>query len=232
MRTRSLRIPALLDQLEAFHGPQQPCWPVDPYSFLIWWHCGYPSSDVRCTRGWEALNHRIGIEPRQLLAASQAHLAAALTPGGMVPQLRAMRIHEIAARVENEFGGDLRAAFAGPVNELRKKLKKFPGISEPGVDRILLFSRTAPVAAVPSNCPHVLVRIMLGLERENYNVTYREAQNLIKAEMPENIEARQRTYLLLKAHGQQICMRKPHCDLCPVHPECAYFSGNDRGGSR
>jgi endonuclease III len=228
MKTRSFDIPGLLDRLEAFHGPQQPCWPVDPYSFLIWWRCGYPAGDLRCSRGWEALNAQIGTEPRQLLAASQTQLAAAMKAGGMVPELRAMRIHEIAARVENEFGGDLRTAFAGGANNLRNELKKFPGISDPGVDRILLFAHAAPVAAVPSNCPHVLVRIMLGLERDQYNVTYREAQSLIQAEVPENFQARQRTYLLLKVHGQAICTRKPHCDRCPVHDECAYFSGSIR----
>lgn len=77
----------------------------------------------------------------------------------MVPELRAMRLKEIAARVQNEFGGDLRRGLFGTMSQVRQTLKRFPNIADPGADRILLFGGIAPVAAVPSNCPHVLVRI-------------------------------------------------------------------------
>lgn len=232
MRKAGLLIPELLRQLESFYGKQEPCWPTDPYLFLVWWHCGYPASDGACARGWESLNREIGIEPQQLLAASPAHLATALRPGGMVPKLRAMRLKDIAARVEDEFGGDLRASLVGSIPEVRKALKKFPNISDPGADRILLFGGIAPAAAVPSNCPHVLVRVQRGQERENYGVTYREAQQAIEAEIPEKFDARARAYLLLKRHGQDLCKRtKPKCWQCPVSSSCAFFAGKSRGGS-
>jgi endonuclease-3 len=222
----------LLDRLESFHGAQEPGWPTDPYEFLVWWHCGYPQSEERCAHGWQALKGGVGIEPQQILSASEARLASALKAGGMVPELRAMRLKEIAQRVTEEFNGDLRGALTGRVNEVRKALKRFPGISDPGADRILLFAGAAPVAAIPSNCPHVLVRIVYGLERENYGVTYREAQEIIEAETPRQFHERQRAYLLLKTHGQQICKRKPLCDRCPVRADCAYAAGVDRGGRR
>ena len=233
MTFRPLSVGVVLDRLEAFHGPQEPCWPVDPYAFLIWWHCGYPASDATCTRGWTALNREVGIEPLQILKATQAKLAHALKAGGMVPELRALRLQQIAERVVNEFEGDLKNGFVGRIEEVRKKLKKFPGIAEPGADRILLFGKVAPIAAVPSNCPHVLVRIQLGLERENYGVTYSEAQSLIEAEIADQFHPRMRAYLLLKEHGQKICKRtKPKCEECPVSLHCAYFAGKDRGRSR
>ena len=121
----------------------------------------------------------------------------------------------------------------GSIEDVRKRLKKFPGIADPGADRILLFSKVLPVAAVASNCPHVLVRIQMGLERESYSVTYREAQALIEKEIPEQFHARMRAYLLLKEHGQTICKRsKPKCEECPVSSHCAYFAGKDRGRNR
>ena len=230
---KPLSIAALLDKLEAFYGVQEPCWPVDPYEFLIWWHCGYPASDTTCTKGWNALRKELGIEPGQILKATQERLAHALKAGGMVPELRAMRLQQIAERVENEFGGDLRNALVGRIEDVRKKLKKFPNIADPGADRILLFGKVAPVAAVPSNCPHVLVRIQLGLERESYPVTYGEARALIEAEVPEQFHPRQRAYLLLKEHGQTLCKRsKPKCGECLLRSHCAYFAGKDRGRSR
>jgi hypothetical protein len=37
-------------------------------------------------------------------------MAAALRPGGLYPETRVMRLKDIAERVQNEFGGDLRSA--------------------------------------------------------------------------------------------------------------------------
>ena len=227
-----MRIPTshILERLEIFYGKQEPSWPTDPYLFLVWWHCGYPASDAACQRGWESLNKSIGVEPDRLLAASMAKLANALTPGRMVPALRAKRLKEIAARVKEEFHGDLTKALCGSEPMLRKALKKFPNIADPGADRILLFGNIAPIAAVPSNCPHVLVRIQRGLERDNYGVNYGEAQQAISDETPANFDARRRAYLLLKRHGQGLCKRtKPKCDKCPVSSICAYRSGDRRG---
>lgn len=207
-----MSLTAILDALEAHYGPQQPSWPVDPYEFIVWWHCGYPASDAACARGWEALK-KIGTDPEQLLRANPKDLAAALKHGGMVPELRAMRLKEIAQRAENGFVVS------------RAELKKYPNIADPGADRILLFAGKAAIAAVPSNCPHVLVRILRGKERENYGVTYRQAQEAIEKEAPATADARSRAYLLLKRHGQELCKRtKPRCGDCPVSGRCRYFA--------
>jgi endonuclease III len=215
----------LLDNLEKFYGPQEPRGPVDPYEFIVWWHCGYPASDTTCTKGWNELKSKVGIEPASLLAASPAKLASALKPGGMVPELRAQRLKEIAMRVQDELAGDVRAALTGPLANARKILKKFPGIADPGADRILLFAGIAPVAAVPSNCPHVLVRVLDGPEDANYGANYREAQRALASEVTETLDARTRAYLLLKQHGQQLCKRThPKCDECPISSHCAFFA--------
>ena len=219
----------ILDKLERHYGVQQPGWPVEPYDFIVWWHCGYPASDAACARGWAALTGAMGIAPRDLLEAGIPKLSRLLAPGGMVPELRALRLLEIARRVQDECGGDLRAALAGPLAQARKLLKKFPNIADPGADRILLFAGLAPIAAVPSNCPYVLVRILHGKERENYGVTYREAQQYIDSGTAATLDSRSRAYLLLKRHGQEVCKaKKPKCDVCPVRDECCMFRNLSR----
>ncbi len=227
MQQTELTIPELLDKLEKFYGKQEPCWPVDPYEFVVWWHCGYPASDAACTKGWDKLRSDVGIEPHKLLEAPPARLASVLKLGGMVPELRALRLKEIALRVRDEFGGDLRAGLTGPLAEARKTLKKFPGIADPGADRILLFAEITPIAAVPSNCVHVLVRVLYGKEHKNYSVNYRRAQQAIAVEMPQTFHARSSAYLLLKHHGQEICKRtNPKCERCPVSSNCSFFAGH------
>jgi endonuclease III len=225
MRQTETPIPGLLDKLEKFYGKQEPCWPVDPYEFLVWWHCGYPASDTACTKGWENLKASVDITPMALLKAPQQTLSSALRAGGMVPDLRALRLKEIAMRVQDEFGGDLRMGLTGAFSEVRKTLKTFPGIADPGADRILLFAGIKPIAAVPSNCTQVLPRIIHGHENENYVASYREAQQLLSIQLAETFDSRTRAYQLLKRHGQDICKRaKPKCGTCPVSLQCAFFA--------
>jgi endonuclease-3 len=225
MRKTRLTVLELLDQLGEFYGKQEPCWPSDPYLFLLWWHCGYPASDASCSKGWKELTSKIGTTPNAILAARPATLAAALKPGGMLPELRAERMKEIAARIKDEFGGDFRSTLIGPASKVRKILKSFPSISDPGADRILLFAGIQPVAAVPSNCTGVLERIQKGREERNYNTSYREAQRMIASEVPAAFDARIRAYLLLKRHGQELCKRtNPRCKECPIQKACAFVT--------
>jgi endonuclease III len=219
----TLRISDLLDSLESNYGALDPAAPTDPYEFLVWWHCGYPASEERCSKGWAALTREVGIAPKDLISASTAKIVGALKTGGMVPDLRAARLKEIAARIREEYDGDLRAALSRlSVPQARKALKAFPGIGNPGADRILLFSRLSPVAAVPSACPHVLVRVLDGPEGPKYVATYAASQRMLNT-LPATFEERIRGYLLVARHGHELCKRSnPLCERCPLRSRCAF----------
>lgn len=222
-----LTLNEILNRLEKFYGAQEPSFPVEPYEFLVWWYCGYPASDAACTKGWNSLTREVGMDPGKLLKANPDKLAAAIKPGGMLPELRAEHLQELAFRVENECGGDLRVALAGPAAKARKFLKSFHGIADPGADRILLFAGISPIAAVPSNCVGVLLRILKKHAGDNYPAMYREEQRIIASELPQTFDGRARAYLLLKRHGQQLCKRtNPKCEECPLRPHCAYAALN------
>jgi endonuclease III len=141
----------------------------------------------------------------------------------MVPALRAARLREIAQRTQDEFAGNLCSALAR-LNEaqMRKVLKTFPGIGNPGADRIMLFGRLVPAAAVPSSSPHVLVRLKMGRESEKYLANYADAQHMLEA-LPATFEARIRAFLLLNRHAQELCKRThPACGSCPLQGSCAF----------
>lgn len=216
-------ITPILDTLESFFGKQRSEVPTDPYEFLVWWHCGYPASEERCTKGWQSLSGKVGIAPKQLLAAKTVILTGALKAGGMVPALRAARLKEIAGRVQDEFAGDLRSALSRlTASQARKTLKTFPGIGNPGADRILLFGQLSPVAAVPSSCPHVLVRVAHGAEGDKYTATYASAQSMLEP-LPATFNSRIRAYLLVNRLGHELCKRtKPACERCPLESDCAF----------
>jgi len=224
----------ILASLEKMYGPQQPAGPRDPFEMIVYLNCGYPASDASCSKGFDALKREVGLSPKEILAAPKSKLVKLLRLGGIVPEQRAARLHEIARKVKSEFGGDLKTELKKRVQEkyeaskgihsARKILREFPVIGEPSADKILLFSKLAPVAAVPSACLGVPMRLWFGKEGKSYTADYRKVREKLGAELPETFEARQRAYLLLKKHGQEICKRSaPKCEICPLTARCAYI---------
>ena len=225
--TKRARLRDIFDRLEKFYGtPKRPP-PVDPYEMLLHRNCGYPQSDERCDKGFRALKAEIGLAPQKILDAPDAKLREVMRPSVMQPPKTAFRLKEIAARVLDEFGGDMRAVLKRPLAEAKKALKKFPTVGDSTADKILLFTKTAPVAAVPSNAVHVALRLFGGnpeWARTKWQAGYRFAQEAIRSEFPEDIAAQLRVYLLLKQHAQEICkLSRPLCEQCPVASTCPYF---------
>lgn len=221
------RVSDILDRLEQFYGkPKRPS-PTDPYEMLLHRNCGYPQSDERCDKGFRALKEKIGLAPQKILDAPDAKLREVMRPSVMQPPRTAFRLKEIAARVLDEFGGDMRAVLKRPLPEAKKALKKFPTVGDSTADKILLFTRTAPVAAVPSNAVHVALRLFGGnpeWARTKWQAGYRFAQEALRNEFPEDIAAQLRAYLLLKQHACEICkLARPLCAQCPVASICPYL---------
>lgn len=233
---QSAGLPAIFNRLEKFYGKPALPKPTDPYEMLLHRNCGYPQSDERCDKGFHALKKEIGLAPQKILDASDAKLREVMRPSVIKPELAAVRLKEIAARVLDDFSGDMRAVLKRPLPEARKALKKFPTVGDSTAGKILLFNKVAPVAAIPSNSVHVAIRLFDGepeLDRRNWNAAYRFAQNAVREAFPTEINAQIRVYLLLKEHAHEICkLSHPLCDQCPVSDLCPYFQNSRRIGSR
>ncbi|HXT86612.1 MAG TPA: hypothetical protein VN745_06290 [Verrucomicrobiae bacterium] len=226
-------IGAIFKRLEKFYslpalkGKPKPPRPVDPYEMVLHRNCGYPQSDERCDKGFRALKNDIGLAPQKILDAPDANLREVMRPSVMKPELTAFRLKEIAARVLDEFSGDMRAVLKRPLPAAKKALKKFPTVGDSTADKILLFTRTAPVAAVPSNAVHCALRLFGGNPEwafTKWQAGYRFAQKALLAVFPENVDAQLRAFLLLKTHAKEICKpSSPLCNQCPVSSLCPYF---------
>lgn len=218
--------------LPALKGKPKAPPPTAPYEMLLHRNCGYPQSEERCDKGFRALKTEIGLAPQKILDAPDATLREVVRPSVMKPELTAFRLKEIAARVLDEFSGDMRAALKRPLPEARKALKKFPTVGDSAADKILLFTRTAPVAAIPANAVHAALRLFGGNPdwvQAKWNAAYRFAQDAVRDAFPENIDAQLRAYLLLKHHAREICkLSHPLCDQCPVASACPYFQKSQR----
>lgn len=228
------KLTQILDVLKDLYGPQKLAGPRDPYEMIVFLNSGYPASDAKCAKGFEALKREIGEQPKKILAVSKAKLAKVMRPNVILPGLCAERLKEIAGRVSNEFKGDLTAALKQRLREAKepekglkaakKVLQEFPVIGEPSAEKILLFSRLVPVAAVPSAFVDVPIRLFRGEPGKNYAADYKTAREILDSGLPRTFDARQQAYLLMKKHGQEICKRtKPKCEVCPLTERCAYL---------
>lgn len=217
-----MKFAALLEKLQRHYGSLTFSEPTDPYELVLYTNCGYPPSQENCRKGFESLKTEIGLSTAAILAASDRSLAKALRAGGIVPELRASRVKLIARTVAEELGGNLLSRL-GPSKEARKMLKRFPTIGDPGADKILLFCADVPIAAAPSNCLHVPLRLGLGTELPSWAASYRSVQQALAGALPNDPAQMRRAYLLLRHHGQMLCRRTaPACDQCPVLRGCAY----------
>jgi len=129
------------------------------------------------------------LKPENILEAPKTKLTKLTRLGGIVPELRAEKLKEIARMAKNEFGKDLLATLKRWMLEEKKQpgkgirgaksvLQKFPVIGEPGAEKILLFSKLAPVAAVPSACVSVAIRLWGGNRKELCGGLSRSTRNL------------------------------------------------------
>jgi endonuclease III len=136
----------------------------------------------------------------------------------------AKKLRKCAQIALEEFDGDLRPVLKLPFPKAKKALQKFPGIGEPGAEKILLFSRTYPALALESNGLRVLLRLGFGEEKKSYSTTYRLVQRAADEGLDKGCSWLIEAHLLLRRHGQELCKNsKPECRKCPLAPDCDFY---------
>jgi endonuclease-3 len=215
----------LLDVLEKLHGkpPVEP--PRDALGLVVWENVAYLVDDEQRLAAFKAFAKRVGVDAKKIRAARPELLHELASMGGMHPAQRVQKLTAIADIVLDELDGDLDALLKGPLPQARRALKKFPGIGDPGADKILLFTGTEPVIALESNGLRTLLRLGFGEESKNYSTSYKSAQRALEPLIERTCKARIRAFQLLRAHGQSLCKNNgPDCDACPISEGCAFYA--------
>jgi endonuclease III len=218
-----VKLPELLDALETLHGKPPPPYPypADPVELILYENVAYLVDEPQRRRAFEALRARVGVEPACILSAPADALADVVKLGGAFPQQRIEKLRKVDRLLVDQFKGDLRPVLALPLAQAKKKLQLFPGIGEPGAEKILLFARAHPILALESNGLRVLLRLGFGEEKRNYAASYKSAQQAAAAQVPADCDTLIRAHQLLRRHGQEICKRSaPRCMACPLDSVC------------
>lgn len=207
--------------LARVHGAPEGPPTKDPFELVLFENVAYLAPPEKRREAFEELRRAVGTRPERLLAARPGELER-ITACGILKGTSAEKLRESARIAAEEAGGDLAAALDANPAGAKKILRKFPGIGEPGADKVLLFSGRAATLAPESNGLRVLQRLGLVAEEASYARAYAAAQSA-GAALPARGEVLRRAHLLLQQHGRTICRRSdPLCDACPLAKGCAY----------
>jgi endonuclease-3 len=213
----------IIECLQSHYGEQKAPKLAGPWEMILWENVAYLADDARRQQALQTLQKRIGTEPTQILSASDAALLQ-VTRHGILPERFADKLRKCAKLVLEEFDGDLRPVLRLPFPNAKKALQKFPGIGEPGAEKILLFTRTSAVLALESSGLRVLLRLGFGDEQKSYSTTYRLVQKAAAEGLDNDYSRMIQAHLLLRRHGQVLCRRSaPVCDKCPLTANCEYY---------
>lgn len=196
---------------------------TDPLHLILWENIGYLIDDERRAGLFAEFEQRIGLDATSIARARQGPLLDIATRGGMGAEKRVERWREIAKIVLDEAQGDLAAALkALPVPKGRALLKSFPGIGDPGADKILLFAGRDVRPALDSNGLRTMLRLGLSGEGTNYGASYKAAVAVLSEHGTKTRAWFIKAYEALRHHGQTLCKRAgPNCLACPLNKGCA-----------
>jgi endonuclease-3 len=212
----------VLEQLQAHYGQPKAPKLNGPWEMVLWENVAYLADDDQRWEAFQTLKKRIGTKPERIQSASDEALLE-VTCHGILAEKFAAKLRTCARIALEEFDGDLRPVLKLPFASAKKALQKFPGIGEPGAEKILLCSIAYPVLALESNGLRVLVRLGFGEEKKSYSTMYRLAQKAVEDELSKDYSWLMRAHLLLRHHGQELCKRtEPACTACPLAPDCAF----------
>ncbi|HLQ38718.1 MAG TPA: hypothetical protein VK348_12995 [Planctomycetota bacterium] len=221
---RPPRLPKLLAALQAQQGGTVSGPPRDPWHAILWDNVVYLTDEGRRDQAFAALKQTVGLDARTIAAAPDELLLPICGKGKMAHD-RVLALRECAEQFAT--AGDPRQLVRRPEPEARKGLKQFPGVGDPGADRLLLFAGQATPVALESNGLRTLLRLGYGKEASNYAASYRSATTAAAAELPDEVEPRVDAYLRLRRHGQEVCRRQPFCDRCVLANHCPTARGDD-----
>jgi endonuclease III len=209
--------------LKTLYGRLEPPVTTDPFELILLENAAYLVDDARRAEVFAVLKKQVGSTPEAILAAPFEKLVAAIRRGGMRPEDRAVKLCEAASLAKEEGLPALRQLMKTAPKDARKILKRFPGIGDPGADKLLLIAGSLVTLAPESNGLRVLTRLGYASESKSYSQTYRAAAEAVAPGLPDDPKWLLEAHLLLRRHGQELCKRnEPRCDICPLSKSCSF----------
>lgn len=220
----AITLPEAVDELVIFHGVPAGPPSSDVFELVLFENIAYLASDNRRLQAFDRLRTEIGTRAEDLLKASRESLEE-ITALGIMKGTSAAKLLKCAEINVQVFNGDMSGILEETDMVAKRALRRFPGIGEPGAEKILLFAGRRPFLAPDSNGLRVLIRLGLTREESSYAKTYSVAR-VVAGALGTDIARFQLAHDVLRVHGKTICRGKePVCASCPLRDRCAFARG-------
>ena len=203
--------------------------PRNAFEWVLWENIAYLADDAERTAAFTLLKKTVGTAPDDVLAANNPTLLR-VTRYGIVAPMSARKLRSAAELARDKFGGQVDRELSRDLAEASRQLRVFPGIGEPGAEKILVAIGRTRTLPLDSNGLRVMLRIGFGNSLRSYTATYRSVKAAL-ALGKSSAKSLFATHLLLQRHGREVCKTtNPRCAACLLRPMCAY--GRSQPGYR
>jgi endonuclease-3 related protein len=211
VKARLLRLHVAL--LRRF-GPQR-WWPGrSAYEIAVGAILTQNTAWTNAARAIAALRERRLLDPRRLMALSEAELAEVIRPAGTY-RLKARRLRDFSAWLIERFGGRFHGLRRAPLAPLRAEMLAIPGLGLETVDAILLYAAGRPVAVADAYTRRMLARHRLIPAAADYERT----RAFLAAHLPSDPALFNELHALIVAVGKAFCRTTPSCAECPLRAD-------------
>jgi endonuclease III len=210
----------VLSRLARYYGPPPHPFPTGAFEQILWENVAYLAPDARRAIAFSTLKKEVGLSAEAILDAPLTLLRHA-TSFGILADKFAEKLRAVARIALDEFDGDVETVLDLPLAQAKRALRRFPGIGEPGAEKILLFSGRHALLAPDSNALRVLQRLGISPARKSYASAYAAAREVSAGQLGADTAGMLRAHQLLRRHGQELCIRSaPECPHCPLVSVC------------
>lgn len=197
----------------------------DPWRLILWENVAYLANDARRQAAYELLLSSVGHSPRSILHAQDEQLLA-VAGHGILAETFAAKLRECASislELAPDSDGELKSLLEWPLAKAKKALRRFPGIGEPGAEKILLLAGAHAILALESNGLRVLVRLGFAPDTGAYAKTYRLVREALEPQLGDDCDELARLHYLLREHGKSVCKNSaPKCEDCVLRTRCDF----------
>ncbi len=206
------RLNELYDRLFAAYGPLH-WWPGEsPLEVMVGAVLTQNTSWGNVEKAIANLKAAEALSLPALSALEPARLAGLIRPAGYY-NLKAQRLANLLAMINQSYEGDLEWFFTRPTEELRHALLGVKGVGPETADSICLYAAGKPIFVVDAYTFRILGRH--GLAEEDMG--YFELQELFMDALPQDVPMFNQFHAMLVHLGKDRCKKSnPRCEGCPA----------------
>eukprot|EP01022_Parablepharisma_sp_SALTPOND_P019971 TRINITY_DN3513_c0_g8_i1.p2 TRINITY_DN3513_c0_g8~~TRINITY_DN3513_c0_g8_i1.p2 ORF type:complete len:296 (-),score=68.68 TRINITY_DN3513_c0_g8_i1:426-1313(-) len=211
MSTRE-RLQELYDLLLSAYGPQH-WWPGEtPFEVMVGAVLTQNTNWVNVEKAIANLKQAGVLSLPALSELPPARLAGLIRPAGYY-NLKAGRLANLLAMINQRWEGDLEWFFAQPTDEIRQSLLGVKGVGPETADSITLYAAGKPVFVIDAYTFRILGRH--GLAEEDMG--YFDLQELFMDALPSDTAMFNQFHAMLVHLGKDFCKKtNPKCEGCPA----------------